>query len=71
MGRIQTNSVFNEIIKSERCILKNQPDYPSSDFHSKEYLPETFDMKLDELELHPDKKTNKYYFEIHTNATDF
>ena len=28
-------------------------------------------MKIDELELHPDKKTNKYYFEIHTNATDF
>ncbi len=71
MGGIQTNSIINKIIKSERRILKKQPDYPSSDFHSKEYLPETFDMKLDELELHPDKKTNKYYFEIHTNATDF
>jgi len=71
MGGIQTNSIINNIIKSEKRILKKQPDYPSSDFHSKEYLPETFDIKLDELELHPDKKTNKYYFEIHTNTTDF
>jgi hypothetical protein len=71
MGGIQTNSIINEIIESERRILKKQPDYPSSAFHSKEYLPETLDMKLDELELHPDKKTNKYYFEIHTNTTDF
>ncbi len=71
MGGIQTNSIINKIIKSERRILRKQPDYPSFDIHSKEYLPETFDIKLDELELHTDKKTNKYYFEIHTDATDF
>ncbi len=71
MGGIQTNSIINKIIKSERRILKKQPDYPISDFHSTGYLPETVDIKLEELELHPDKKTNKYYFEIHTNATDF
>jgi len=71
MGGIQTNSIFNEIIKSERRILKNQPDYPSSDFHSKEHLPKAFDIKLEELDLQLDKKTNKYYFEISTNTTDF
>ncbi len=54
MGGIQTNSIINKIIKSERRILKKQPDYPSSDFHSKEYLPETFDIKLDDLELNPE-----------------
>ena len=71
MGGIQTNSIINKIIKSERRILEKQPDYPSSDIHSKEYLPETFDIALDELGLHPDKKTNKYYFEINTDVTDF
>jgi len=48
-----------------------QPSYPISNFHSKEYLPKTFDIKPDELELHPDKETNKYCFEILTDATDF
>ncbi len=71
MGGVQTNSIINKIIKSERRILEKQLDYPSSDFHSNEYLPETFDIKLDELELHPDKKTKKYYFNIHTDTTDF
>jgi len=71
MGGIQTNSIINKIIKSERSILKNQPDYSSSDFHTKEYLPKTFDIKLEELELHPDKKSDKYYFEISTDTTDF
>ncbi len=71
MGGIQTNSIINKIIKSERRILKELSDYSHSDFHSKEYLPETFDIKFDELELHPDKKTNKYYFEIPTDTTDF
>lgn len=71
MGGIQTNSIINEINKAGRRLFKTQPSYPSSDFHSKEYLPETFDIKLGELELHPDKKTSKYYFEINTNTTDF
>ena len=71
MGGIQTNSIIDEIVKSKRRFFRSRPDYPSSTFHSKEHLLETFDIKLDELELHPDKKTNKYYFEIHTNTTDF
>ena len=71
MGGIQTNSIINEIIEADKSLMGIQPSYPNSDFHSKEYLPETFDIKLGELELHPDKKTNKYYFEIHTNTTDF
>ncbi len=70
-GGIQTNSIINEIIKADKRLMEIQSLYPNSDFHSKEYLPETFDTKLDELELHQDKKTNKYFFEIHTNATDF
>ncbi len=55
MGGIQTNSIINKIIKSEGRILKKQPDYPSSDFHSKEYLLETFDINLGELGLRPDQ----------------
>jgi hypothetical protein len=71
MGGIQTNSIINEINKAGRGLFKTQPSYPSSDFHSKEYLPETFDIRLGELGLHPDKKTSKYCFEINTNTTDF
>ena len=71
MGGIQTNSIINEIIKTDKRLMEIQPSCPSSDFHSKKYLPETFDIKLNELGLHPDKKTNKYYFEINTNTTDF
>jgi hypothetical protein len=71
IGGIQTNSIIDEIVKSKRSFFRSQPDYPRTDFHSKEYLPETFDIKLGELGLLPDKKTNKLYFEIHTNTTDF
>ncbi len=71
MGGMQTNSIINEIIQADKRLMEVQSLYPSSDFHSKEYLPETFDVKLDELELLQDKKTDKYYFDIHTNVTDF
>jgi hypothetical protein len=71
MGGIQTNSIINEIIKADKRLMEIQSLYPGSTFHSQGYLPETFDTKLDELELHPDKKTNKYYFEIQTNAIVF
>jgi len=71
MGGIQTNSIISKINKAGRGFFKTQPSLPSSNFHSKEYLPETFDIRLGELGLHTDKETSKCYFEINTNTIDF
>ncbi len=71
MGGIQTNSIINEINKAGRSFFETQPSSPSSNFHSKEYLPETFDIRLGELGLHPDKETSKCYFEINTDTIGF
>jgi hypothetical protein len=68
MGGIQTNSFFNKIIKANRGLFKIQSLHPSSDFHSEGYLPKTFEEILEDLNLQPDKKTNKYCFEIATNS---
>lgn len=68
LGGIQTNSFFNKIIKADRRLFKIQSLHPSSDFHSGGYLPKTFDENLENLDLQPDKKTNKYCFEISTNS---
>jgi hypothetical protein len=68
MGGIQTNSFFNKIIKADRRLFKIQSLHPSSDFHSEGYLPKTFDIDLKDLDLQPDKKTNKYCFELSTNS---
>ncbi|MFQ5687810.1 MAG: hypothetical protein ACE5GV_14255 [Candidatus Scalindua sp.] len=68
LGGIQTNSFFNRIIKADRRLFKIQSLYPSSDFHSEGYLPETFDVILEDLDLQPDEETNKYCFEISTNS---
>ncbi|MGR3302720.1 MAG: hypothetical protein ACUZ8I_09495 [Candidatus Scalindua sp.] len=68
MGGIQTNSFFNKIIKADRSLFKIQSLYPSSDFHSEEYLPKTFEVILEDLDLQLDKETTKYYFEIPTNS---
>ena len=70
MGGIQTNSIFNDIIKANRRLYEIQSLYPDSGFHSAKYLPKTFEIKLEDLDLQQDKQTNKYYFEISTNSTE-
>ncbi len=69
LGGIQTNSIFNDIIKANRHLYEIQSLYPDSGFHSPRYLPKTLDIKLEDLDLQQDKQTNKYYFEISTNST--
>jgi len=68
LGGIQTNSIFNKIIKANRRLKKIHSRYPSSDFHSEGYLPKTLDINLKDLDLQLDKETNKYYFEVSTNS---
>ena len=70
IGGIQTNSIFNDIIKANRHLYKIQSLYPDSGFHSAKYLPKTFEIKLEDLDLQQDKQTNKYFFEISTNSTE-
>ncbi|ODS31996.1 MAG: hypothetical protein SCARUB_02884 [Candidatus Scalindua rubra] len=71
MGGIQTNSIFSEIIKANRHLFEIQSLYPSRAFHSESYLPKTLEINLEDLDLQLDEKSNKYYFEISTNTTDF
>ncbi len=70
MGGIQTNSILNKIIKAKTRISETKSLLLESDFHSEGYLPETLELDLEELGLHQDKKSNKYYFEISTNVDD-
>jgi len=70
MGGIQTNSIFNKIIKAKTSSLGTQPPLSDKDFHSKHYLPETVDVFLDTLDLSLDGRSNEYYFEISTNSND-
>ncbi len=67
MGGIQTNSFFNKIIKADKRLYKMQSLYPSSNFHSEEYLPTKSTVILDDLGLRP-YTGNKYCFEIPTNS---
>jgi hypothetical protein len=70
MGGIQTNSILNKIIKAKTRISETKSLLLESDFHSEGYLTETLELDLEELGLHQDKKSNKYYFEISTNVDD-
>jgi hypothetical protein len=70
IGRVQTNTIFNNIIKAKTRFLKTQSILPGSDFHSEGYLPEIIEIDLGELGLFQEEKTNKYYFEISTNVND-
>ncbi len=70
MGGMETNSVFNKIIKAKTSSFGTQPPLSDNDFHSKYYLPETIEVFLETLGLSHDEKSNKYYFEISTNSND-
>ncbi|MCR4288730.1 MAG: hypothetical protein NUV86_00505, partial [Candidatus Scalindua sp.] len=66
IGREQTNSIFNKIIKANPR-FKTESLSSDSDFHSDSDLPETLELDLQKLGLSQDERTNKYYFEISTN----
>ncbi len=68
MGVVQTNSIFNKIIKAKTNILKTQSQLPDSNFHSEGFLPETLALNLAKLGLSKDEEHNKHYFEISTNV---
>ncbi len=68
IGGVQTNTIFNDIIKYKNRTIETQSLHSVSDFHSGSYLPEKLELKLDELDLRQDKKTSKQYFEISTDA---
>jgi len=70
MGGVQTNSIFNKIIKAKTSIFKTQSLLPDSDFHSEGYLPKTLELDLAKLGLSQDEKTKKHCFEISTNSND-
>ncbi len=69
MGRVQANTIFNDIINAKPH-SKTQSVRPDSDFHSEGYLPDTLEMDLEGLGLSQDEKSEKYYFEIPTNSND-
>lgn len=68
IGGVQTNTIFNDIIKAEDRSSETQYLHSVSNSHSGSYLPETLGLNLDELGLCQDKKTNKQYFEISTDV---
>ena len=70
MGGVQTNTIFNDIIKTKTSSSETQFLLPDSDFRSEGDWPETRELDLEKLGLHQDKKSNKHYFEISTNVED-
>jgi len=70
MGSIRTNSIFNEIIEENEHLFEIQSQYPSSTFHSDNYVPGTLDIDLENLDLQQDKESNKFYFEISTGLNE-
>ncbi|MBT6229024.1 MAG: hypothetical protein HOI47_20470, partial [Candidatus Scalindua sp.] len=69
MGRVQTNTIFDDIIKA-KTYFETQSIRPDSDFHSEGYLPETLEIDLEKLGLSQDEKSKKYYLEIPTDSND-
>ncbi len=67
MGRVQTNSIFNKILKP-KTHFKTQPPHADENFHSEGDLPETLVLDLSKLGLSHDEGTNKHYFDIPTNV---
>ncbi|MGR3294572.1 MAG: hypothetical protein ACUZ9M_11230 [Candidatus Scalindua sp.] len=67
MGGVQTNSIFNKIIKA-KTRFKTQSPRSDSDSHPEGDLPETLVLDLSKLGLSQEEKTNKHYFEISTNV---
>ncbi len=67
IGGVQTNTVFNDIIKT-RTGLVSQSLLPDSYFHSKGYSPKTLELDSNKLDLKKDKGSNKHFFEISTNV---
>ena len=70
IGCIQSNAIFNNIIKKNRYLLKMQSQFPSVDFHAEEFIPESLEINLQNLNLQKDTKEDKHFFEILTNATE-
>ena len=70
LGSIQSNAIFNNIIKENRLLLKMQSQFPSVDFHAEEFIPESLEINLLNLDLQKDPNEDKYFFEILTNATE-
>ena len=68
IGGVQTNTIFNDIIKSKAGFLKTQTLRPVKDFHSEGYLPKALELDLGSLGLHQDGTSNKHCFEISTNV---
>lgn len=70
IGSSQSNSIFNNIIKEDRYLLRAQSQFPSADFHTEEFIPEPLEIKMRNLNLQKDTKEDKYFFEILTNSTE-
>lgn len=69
IGGMQSNDIFNNIIKENRHLSKMQYQFPGGYFRSEEYIPEQLEINLWNLNLQKDTKENKYFFEILTNST--
>ncbi len=69
-GSIQNNAIFNNIIKENRHLLKMQLQFPSTDFHAEEFIPEPLEINLLDLDLQKDPNEDKHFFEMPTNATE-
>ncbi len=70
LGSIQSNIIFNNIIKENRLLLKMQSQFPSADFHAEGFIPEPLEINLLDLDLQKDQNEDKFFFEIPTNATE-
>ncbi|MCP4253329.1 MAG: hypothetical protein GY775_07945 [Candidatus Scalindua sp.] len=70
LGAIQSNVIFNNIIKENQHLLKMQSQFPSAGFHAEEFIPEPLEIRLFDLDLQKNPKDDKCFFEILTNATE-
>jgi hypothetical protein len=70
MGGIQTNSIFNEIIKEKRHFSGSQFFHPNQTLYTDGFLPNMLKLDLEKLGLQQEVKSNKFYFEISTNSKE-
>ena len=69
IGSIQSSVIINNIIKENKHLLKVQSQFPSVCFHAEEFIPESFEINLLDLDLQKETMENKKFFEIPTNTT--
>jgi hypothetical protein len=70
IGCTRHNTIINNIVNENRHLLKMQSQFPGTDFHAEEFIPDALEINLFNLNLKHDTEENRHFFEIPTNSTE-